>query len=127
MSKTTREEQLKIKAQEVIDLLKEYLPEYKEAFDAYNPDEKYNLDICEEDEGLFGEFSFILMDKSKKYVMHINKGGILAVVYDSNNSGKVVDVAEYIDEETCKYCSWTWDDAIEEIKRQMEERKQHDV
>lgn len=125
MSELTREQELRLKAQEVIDLLKEYLPEYKEAFDLYNPDKEYHLDISEEgSEYIFGEFSFILWDKNETYHLDIRDLGIMKVL--SSNPTEVIEVADYKDEEKLKTCTkenyWTWDDAIEIIKKRLEER-----
>ncbi len=125
MSELNREQRLKFKAQEVIDLLKEYLPEYKEAFDLYDPDKEYNLDICKEgDEAIMGEFSFILWDKGENYHLDIRNSCILKI--SSSNPVEVTEIANYLDEEKLKTCTWenpwTWDDAIEIIKKRLEER-----
>lgn len=119
---TEREQNLRIKAQEVIDLLKEYLPEYKETFDAYNPDGEYDLKICKEgEEWICGEFYFILEDLNKEYVLDIGYSGIDKVTQEG-----FVEIANYLNREISKQRTfenpWTWDDAIIEIKRQMEER-----
>jgi len=124
MNELTREQQLRIKAQEVIDLLKEYLPEYKEAFDLYDPDNEYNLDICKEgDEAIMGEFSFILWDKGENYCLDIRNICILGVL--KPHPTEMIEIARYIDEEKIKTCTienpWTWDDAIEVIKKRLEE------
>ena len=123
---TYREQKLRIKAQEVIDLLKEYLPEYKEAFDLYNPDGEYDLQLDKEDEEWFnGGFRFILSDQNETYVLDIGCGGIFKVL--TSNPSELIKVANYLDEEIAAQRTyenpWTWDDAIVEIKRQIEERK----
>ena len=122
---TNREQKLRIKAQEVIDLLKEYLPEYKEAFDLYDPDKEYCLDISEEEtECICGEFTFILGDPNETYVLDITNASILKCIVSTK---EVIRVAKYLDREKYKTCTyqnpWTWDDAIEEIKRQIADRK----
>ena len=126
MSGLNREQRLRIKAQEVIDLLKEYLPEYKEAFDLYDPDEEYHLSISEEDEeAIMGEFTFILWGKNETYYLDIRNSCILKI--SSSDPVRITEIASYLDSEKLKVCTWenpwTWDDAIEVIKKQMEERK----
>lgn len=114
--------QVRLKSQEIINLLKEYLPEYNETLDLYDLYVDlyyYNAD------GNFTEteFSFSIEDKNEEYVLEINNSCILKV---SIKTKEVVEVANYLDEEIAKHRTyenpWTWDDAIEVIKKRLEKR-----
>lgn len=114
--------QIKLKAQKVIDLLKEYLPEYKKNLDLYQPN--FDLDCFNED-GYPTEtdFSFIIENKNEQYVLEIRNSCILKVsVHDKN----VVEIANYLDEDKAKTCTfenpWTWDDAIEVINKRLNKK-----
>ena len=115
-------EQIRLKAQKVIDLLKEYLPEYKETLDLYY---LWDLDSFDAD-GYPTEtdFSFTIEDKDKKYVLEIRNSCILKV---SVKTKEIIEVANYLDEEIAKQRTyenpWTWDDAIEVIKKRLEIKK----
>ena len=117
-----REQKLRIKAQEVIDLLKEYLPEYKETLDKYDS----VLDInCYDTDGELDEidFNFTIGDQNEEYVLDIQNTGIYKVLVSTK---ELIKVTDYFDEEIAAQCTlenpWTWDDAIAVIKKQMEER-----
>lgn len=116
-------EQIKLKAQEIIDLLKEYLPEYKETLDLYT---SYgDLDYYDED-GQPDEFwfRFEIADKDETYVLDITSTGIFKI---GNQDNSMEFIAYYINDDIIRQRTeenpWTWDDSIAEIKRQMEERK----
>ena len=113
-------EQIEPKAQEIIDLLKEYLPEYKETLDLYKPVDLFYFD----DDGYFTEnnFSFIIDDKNDEYQLEIKSD---CVIKSIEKGKKVIEteVAHYVDEEKIKTNPWTWDDAIKVIKKRLEEKK----
>lgn len=107
------------KAREIIALLKEYLPEYKETLDLYY---LWDLDRYDEDGNIDeNNFSIIITDKNEEYVLEIRNAGVLKV--DIHNKA-VIEVANYLDEEIAKQRTyenpWTWDDAIEVIKKRLE-------
>lgn len=117
-------EELKLKAQEIIELLKQYLPnKYKETLNNYNPDTdlvitegKYEYD----DE----KFHILIEDINKKYVLDIGYMRIIEVQTD--NPSELITIARYVNKEKLKNCTfenpWTWDDAIEVIKQQIKRR-----
>ena len=119
-----KSERIRNKAQEIIDLLKEYLPEYKETLDLY---QLYDLNYYDEN-GQLNEFwfSFEIEDKDSTYVLDITNTGILKESKDKDNYF-MESIAYYINDEALyqrtKESPWTWDDAIIEIKRQIAERK----
>ena len=118
-----KQENIRLKAQEIIELLKEYLPEYKDTLNLYNP--IVDLD-CFDAGGHLTEtdFSFIIEDEKEQYVLDIRNSCILKVIVE--NPDKLIEVANYLDEEVAKQCTnenpWTWDDAIEVIKKRLEDR-----
>lgn len=118
------QENIRLKAQEIIDLLKEYLPEYKKTLDLY----QYNFDLdCFDADGYLTEtdFSFIIEDGNEGYVLEIRNSCILKVFI---NDKKVVEIANYLDEDKARTCTfenpWTWNDAIEVIKKRLDENIQ---
>jgi hypothetical protein len=129
MSELTREERLRRKAKEVIDLLKEYLPEYKETFDLYDPDKDYNLLINAECyEAIMGEFICMLNDKDDTYALYI--GNTLITKTFLSNPFKPIEIVRFVDKEKLKTYTWenpwTWDDAIEVINKKIKERKEYE-
>lgn len=112
---------IRLKAQEIIDLLKEYLPEYKEILNSY--DSYIDLDYYD-GEGCLTEtnFVFIIEDKNEEYVLEIRNSGILKSSVSDKN---VIEIVNYLDEDKAKTCTfenpWTWDDAIEVIKKRINE------
>lgn len=122
-----RVEELKLKAQEIIELLKQYLPEkYKETLDNYNPDtdlviteDKYEYD----DE----KFHIFITDIKEKYVLDI--GHMRVVEVQTDNPSELITIARYVDKEKLKNCTfenpWTWDDAIKIIKKRMKIRRKN--
>lgn len=115
----TREQKLRIKAQEVIDLLKEYLPEYKETLDLYNPDRHLMInEIWEEYE--IGEFDINIYNKRMNYILEISNHSI----YKLSEEADVLNYICFVNKEDLKIYKnenpWTWDDAIEVIKKRLE-------
>lgn len=113
-------EKMRTKSQEIIDLLKEYLPEYKDTLDTY----KFCTDVIYfDDNGNFleNDFSFSIVDKYEKYVLDINNCGVNKCLVDKPN--RLVNIASYLDEEVAKQCTfenpWSWDDAIAVINKQI--------
>ena len=121
-------ERIRNKAQEVIDLLKEYLPEYKETLDLYTPygDLDYYDDDGQPDEFWF---SFEITDKDETYVLEINSDGIFKTSINSKDF-VMESIAYYVNDDIIYQRTeenpWTWDDSIVEIKRQIAERKEKD-
>lgn len=116
-------EKIRLKAQEVIDLLKEYLPEYKETLDLYQSN--FDLD-CFDADGCLTEtnFSFIIEDKNEEYMLEIRNSCILKTMVSNK---EVIEVANYLDEEVAKQRTfenpWSWDDTIEVIKSRLNKEK----
>lgn len=113
--------QIDVKAKEIITLLKEYLPKYQETLDLYY---LWNLDYRDEDGNIDeNNFSIIITDKNEEYVLEIRNTGVSKV---SVSNKEVIEIANYLDEEKTQTCTkenpWTWDDAIEVIKKRLEER-----
>lgn len=104
-----RTEQIKLKAQEVIDLLKEYLPEYKEVLDTY--DSYYDLQIFED-----GDFYFTI--GNDEIVLDIASGWINEVIVKQHplELNPVVKFYEIFD------CT-SWDDTIEFLKKEVLKKK----
>lgn len=100
------------KAQEVIDLLKVYIPEYKEFLDLY-----YLWDIeCDyEEDHREKDFLINITDKKKEYELRISNCCISKVCLKDNTEIEIVDLLEDAPGE------WTWDNAIEVIKKKIEE------
>lgn len=121
MSESTREERLRIKAQEVIDLLKEYLPEYKETFDLYNPDRHLMINEVLEDHEI-GEFDINIYNKRMNYILEISNRSI----YKLSEDADVLNYICFVNKEDLKVYEndkpWTWDDAIKVIKKRLEEK-----
>ena len=113
-------EEIRLKGQEVIDLLKEYMPEYKDTLNLY--ESNYYLDYFNLDGyPTKTHFSFIIEDEEKGYTLEIRSDCIL-----KKTKKEAIKIAEYVDEDI-KKCSinnpWTWDDAIKAIKKQIEEKQ----
>lgn len=115
-------ERIELKAQEVLDLLKEYLLEYKDILDLYR---LWDLECDYEDGHMENDFSINIEDKNEEYELRIRNDCITKV---SLKDKKVIEITNYIDEEKIRNFSfaesWTWDDAIEVIKSRLEKRKQ---
>lgn len=100
MSELTREQKLRLKAQEVIDLLKEYLPEYKEVFDLYNPDRHLMInEIWEEYE--IGEFDINIYNKRMNYVLEISNH----YIYQLSEEADVLNYICFVNKEKIKTCT----------------------
>lgn len=117
-----KSEKIRLKAKEIIDLLKEYLPEYKETLDLYD---FYDVDFIDENGNVDEiDFSFTIEDANEEYVLDIRNTSILKATV---NNKEAIKIANYLDEEVAKTCTyenpWTWDDAIKVIKKQIEDKK----
>ena len=119
-----KQENIRLKAQEIIELLKEYLPEYKNTLNLYNP--IIDLD-CFDAGGYLTEtdFSFTIENEKEQYVLDIRNSCVIKATV--KNKIEVIEVANYLDEEVAKQCTfenpWTWDDAIKVIKKKLEDRQ----
>lgn len=117
-----KQEKIRLKAQEIIDLLKEYLPEYKETLDLY---EFYDLE-CFDENGHLDEidFSIIIENEKEDHILEIRNCRVLKVFIHNK---EIIEIANYLDEDVAKTRTyenpWTWDDAIEVIKKRLDKNK----